>query len=154
MIRRTEFWGGLFWLGLGAFVAWQGSLLGLGRLSEPGSGFALFWIGLLTMALALPGLFQGLSGAGPQLWTLWAGTRWGKVLFVLALLLVYAFAFEPGGFILCTSLLLLALMLFVDPVDWRVALPVAILIPAGVWWVITKALKIQLPAGVLAPFLP
>lgn len=153
MIRTAELWGALFWIALGAFIAWRGHDLGLGRLSEPGSGFALFWIGALMMALALPGLITGLAGSGPKLGTLWAGTRWGKVLFVLALLVVFAFAFEHVGFLLGTSVLLLALMLFVDPVDWRFAVPVAVLAPLGVWWVITKALKIQLPAGVLAPWL-
>lgn len=154
VIRAAEFWGALFWLGLGAFIAHKGHDLGLGRLNEPGSGFALFWLGLLMMGLAIPGLLTGLAGNGPRIAALWAAARWGKVLFVLALLLVYAFAFEAGGFLLCTTLLLLALMLLVDRVDIRIALPVAILIPAGVWWVITKLLKIQLPAGVMAPWLP
>lgn len=153
MIRTAELWGALFWISLGAFIGWKGHELGLGTLSEPGSGFALFWIGALTMALALPGLLAGLAGSGPRLGALWAGTRWGKVLFVLAMLLVYAFVFEIGGFLLCTTVLLLALMLLIDPVDWRIAIPVAVLVPAGVWWVITKTLKIQLPSGVLAPWL-
>ena len=43
MLRRAEFWGGLFWLGVGVFVTWQGWLLELGTLHEPGSGFVFFW---------------------------------------------------------------------------------------------------------------
>ena len=44
-------------------------------------------------------------------------------------------------------------MWFVDPVDWRVALVVAVVATLGVWAAMTKWLKIQLPAGVLEGFL-
>jgi hypothetical protein len=40
-------------------------------------------------------------------------------------------------------------MWFVDPVDWRLALTVAVLATFGVWAALTKWLKIQLPAGLL-----
>ena len=85
--------------------------------------------------------------------SLWAGTRWAKVLGVVVLLLVYGVAFEPIGFIVCTMALLLVLMFFVDPVKWWVAILVAGGSTAVVWLAMTKWLKIQLPAGVLAGFL-
>ena len=53
MIRNSELWGGLFWLAIGAFVIWAGRDMGLGRLNEPGSGFAFYWIGILVSAFAL-----------------------------------------------------------------------------------------------------
>jgi len=152
VITRAEFWGGLFWLALGAFITWQGTLLELGKLSEPGSGFALFWVGIFMMLLSLPGLAASVRGVGPTVGALWAGTRWLKVLVVVALLVAYALAFEPVGFLVCTAALLLTLMTLVDPVDWRAAVPISLLIPGGLWWVITKTLKIQLPSGVLAPW--
>jgi len=90
VIRNSELWGGLFWLAIGAFVIWAGRDLGLGRLHEPGPGFAFYWIGILMCALALVVVGQALLWRGPPLASLWAGTRWGKVLVVIALLLIYS----------------------------------------------------------------
>jgi putative tricarboxylic transport membrane protein len=149
MLRNSEFWGGLFWLLIGGFIIWAGRDMGLGRLNEPGPGFAFYWIGLLMSALALAVIAQALFAGGAPLPTLWAGTRWLKVTIVIALLLAYALKFEAIGFIPATLALLLILMWFVDPVDWRLALAVAVMATFGVWAVMTKWLKIQLPAGLL-----
>jgi putative tricarboxylic transport membrane protein len=153
VIRNSELWGGLFWLAIGAFVLWAGRDMGLGRLNEPGPGFAFYWIGILMSALALGVIGQALLSGGPTLASLWAGTRWRKVLVIIGLLLIYGVGFEAIGFIPCTLALLLALMWFVDPVDWRLALLVAVVATFGVWAALTKWLKIQLPAGALAGLL-
>ena len=149
MLRNSEFWGGLFWLLIGGFIVWAGHDMGLGRLHEPGPGFAFYWIGLLMSALALTVIAQALISGGVPLAALWEGTRWQKVAIVIALLLAYALEFEAVGFIPTTLALLLVLMLFVDPVDWRLAFLVAIIATFGVWAALTKWLKIQLPAGLL-----
>ena len=153
MIRNSDFWGGLFWLAVGAYIIFAGRDMGLGRLHEPGPGFAFYWVGILMCALAASVVGQAVLSGGPTLASLWAGTRWGKVLVVVALLLVYGVAFETIGFIVCTVALLLVLMWFVDPVKWWVALLVTGCAMAGVWLALTKWLKIQLPAGVLAGYL-
>ena len=150
MIRNSEVWGGLFWLAIGAFVMWAGRDLGLGRLQEPGPGFAFFWIGILMCALALMVLGPAFVSRGPSLASLWTGTRWGKVLVVIGVLLSYSVGFEPIGFVPCTLALLLVLMWFVDPVEWWLAIIIAVVATFGVWAAFTKWLKIQLPAGVLA----
>ena len=150
MIRNSELWGGLFWLAIGVYVIWAGRDMGLGRLHEPGPGFAFYWIGILMSALSLGVIGQALVSGGPALSSLWAGTRWRKVLVVVALLLIYGLGFEAIGFIPCTLALLLVLMWFVDPVDWWLAMIVAVVATFGVWAALSKWLKIQLPAGVLA----
>jgi putative tricarboxylic transport membrane protein len=150
VIRNSELWGGLFWLAIGAFVIWAGRDMGLGRLHEPGPGFAFYWIGLLMCALSLGVIGQAFVSGGPTLSSLWAGTRWRKVLAVIGLLLVYGVGFEAIGFIPCTLALLLVLMWFVDPVDWWLAVIIAVIATFGVWAALGKWLKIQLPAGILA----
>ena len=57
----------------------------------------------------------------PIAWFPLGGTRWPKVLLIVALLLVYGAGFQALGFIPCTLALLLVLMWFIDPVDggWR-----------------------------------
>jgi putative tricarboxylic transport membrane protein len=149
VIRNSELWGGLFWLTMGTFMVWAGRDLGLGRLNEPGSGFAFYWIGILMCALSLVVIGQALVSGGPTVASLWAGVRWRKVLAVVGLLLVYGIGFQTIGFIPCTLALLLVLMWFVDPVRWWLALIVAVVATFGVWAALTKWLKIQLPSGIL-----
>ncbi len=89
----------------------------------------------------------------PNVVSLWAGTRWPRVVLVIALLLVFGFSFEAIGFIPGAVALLLVLMLFVDPVVWWKAIIVAVTAPMFVWWAMTHWLKIQLPAGLLSGWL-
>jgi putative tricarboxylic transport membrane protein len=149
VIRNSELWGGLFWLTIGAFMVWAGRDMGLGRLNEPGSGFAFYWIGILMCALSLVVIGQALVSGGPTVASLWAGIRWRKVLAVVGLLLVYGIGLQTIGFIPCTLALLLVLMWFVDPVRWWLAMIVAVVATFGVWAALTKWLKIQLPSGIL-----
>src|SRR5262245_29862701 len=149
MLGNSELWGGLCWLLFGGSIAWAGRNMGLGALNEPGPGFAFYWLGILMSGLALVIIGQALVAGGPGLGQLWAGTRWGRVATVVALLLIYALGFEAIGFIPCTLALLLILMWFVDPVAWRLALLVAVIATFGVWAAFTKWLKIQLPVGIL-----
>jgi len=42
---------------------------------------------------------------------------------------------------------MLLLTRLIDPVRWELAVPVSILVPTGMWWVLKHALGIQLPSG-------
>ena len=150
VVRSSELWGGLFWLALGAYVTWAGRDLGLGKINDPGPGFAFFWIGLLILAFSASIVAGAFRKPGASLGSLWRDTRWAKVLTVIGLLVAYGFLFETVGFILCSIALLLILMFAIDPVRPIIAIPLAILMPSGVWYVVTKTLKIQMPAGLLA----
>jgi putative tricarboxylic transport membrane protein len=150
MIRSSELWGGLFWFALGTYVVWAGLRLGLGAVNDPGPGFVLFGLGLLTMALAASICLGALRDPGEPLAALWRDTRWQKVLLVVALLVAYGLAFDTVGFIIASTVLLLVLMLFIDPVRLIVAIPVALLTPPFIWYVITRYLKIQIPTGLLS----
>jgi putative tricarboxylic transport membrane protein len=153
VLKRTEVWSGLFWLAFGAFVLMQGVSLGYGRINEPGAGFAFIWLGVIIMGLAAVVIGSALVDPGMELADLWRGTRWGKVLAVVALLLGFGVFFETLGFVLCGTILLLVLMTLIDPVGLARALPLALIAPYGIWWVLAKVLKVQMPTGVLAPWL-
>jgi putative tricarboxylic transport membrane protein len=153
MIRNSELWGGLFWLAIGAYVTWAGRDMGLGHVSEPGPGFAFYWIGMLMCGLSLAVIAQAVVSGGPTLASLWTGTRWRKVLAVIVLLVGYGAGFSTLGFIPCTLALLLALMWFIDPAGRILGLVIAVVATFGVWWAMDRWLKIQLPAGLLADIL-
>lgn len=147
MLRRAELWGGLFWLGVGVFVTWQGWLLELGMLREPGSGFVFFWLGLIISAFAVFIAIGGVRGRGPLLGELWRGARWRNVLLVVLALIVFGFLFERLGFVICSLALLLFLMTVVDPVRPVLSIPISIVAAVGVWYVLEKVLLVQLPKG-------
>ncbi len=153
MFRNSELWGGLVWLAFAVATSVFGWRLGLGQATDPGSGFAVFWIGLIASGLALVVIVQAVMHGGPSLASLWAGTRWPKIVLVTSVLLVFGAFFESIGFVLCSILLLLVLMRLVDTVAWRIALPVAFGATFGVWAVLGKWLKIKLPSGILESLL-
>jgi putative tricarboxylic transport membrane protein len=146
-LNNAELWAGLFWLALGAFVTWAGQDLGVGTRGAPGSGFLVFWAGLLMCGFAAAIVIGALKEGGPRLGSLWAGTRWPKVLLVLVGLAAYAALLDVLGFLLATVPLLLVLLRAVDPVPWRTAVPIALVATIGTWWVLKRALLIQLPSG-------
>jgi putative tricarboxylic transport membrane protein len=43
---------------------------------------------------------------------------------------------------------MLLLLRAVDPVRWSLAIPIGLLAPLGVWWVLERLLLIQLPSGI------
>ena len=148
LVVSAELWAALVWLGISVFVVWAGWDLGIGTMAAPGSGFLPFWAGLLMCAFSLAVLWSAVTEGGPSLGSLWAGVRWGNVIFIIASLVVYAALLETLGFLLATIPLLLVLLRGVDPVPWRTAIPIAVLSTLGVWWVLKRALLIQLPAGI------
>ena len=71
----------------------------------------------------------------------------------MAILLVFGFFFERIGFMPSGVVLLLVLMRFIDPVPWWQAILISFGGVIGCWYVLTKLLKIQLPVGLLTPWL-
>jgi putative tricarboxylic transport membrane protein len=72
---------------------------------------------------------------------------WSKPLLVIVCLTAFSFALEPLGFLLSSIPLMLLLLRVIDPVRWTLAIPVAALVPLGMWWVLKRLLLIQLPSG-------
>jgi putative tricarboxylic transport membrane protein len=139
----------LLWLALGAFLVVQGRELGIGGITEPGSGFVVFWGGVLVCGFAGSLAVAGFRARAAPIGRAWEGTRRGPVLAVVAALVLYAALLGPLGFLLATFPLMLALLRVVDPVPWRLAVPVAAGATLGVWWVIERLLLVQLPKGLV-----
>lgn len=148
-MKNAELWGALGWLVLSVFVVFAGRNHGVGAVSDPGSGFLLFWLGLLMCGFSAALVAAAVRAGGPSLASLWEGTRWGKVLAIIASLCAFALLLTTLGFLLASIPLLLVLLRAIDPVRWVIALPVGIGAPLAIWWLLKKLLLIQLPAGVL-----
>jgi putative tricarboxylic transport membrane protein len=147
-LNNSELWGGLIGLALGGFVIWSGLKLKLGTINDPGSGFVLFYTGILMCLFALTIVIASVTEGGPSFGSRWEGARWTKPLTIIVCLILFSFALEPLGFLLSTIPLMLLLLRAIDPVRWTLAIPIALLAPLGVWWVLKRLLLIQLPSGI------
>ena len=146
-LNNSELWGGIVGLALGVLVIWSGLKLNIGCIHDPGSGFVVFYTGILMCLFALSIIVSAVTEGGPTIGSLWRGTRWTKPLVVVACLSAFAILFELLGFLLSAIPLLLLLLRVIDPVRWTLAIPLAVLAPLCVWWVLKHGLLIQLPAG-------
>jgi putative tricarboxylic transport membrane protein len=148
-IDNTELWSGLVGLALSIFVVWSGYSLKLGTINDPGSGYVMFYAGLLMIVFSLITLYSAVKDGGPTFLSLWRDVLWTKPLLVIALLIAFTLVFETVGFLVSTTILLIALLRVIDPVPWIRAIPIALLVPFICWYVLQKLLLIQLPSGIL-----
>ena len=146
-IDNTELWSGLFGLALSVFVTWHGYKLGIGSINDPGSGFVMLYCGLLMFLFTSIIFYSAVTTGGRTFKSLWEGTLWTKPLWVIACLITFTFVFEPLGFLVSTTVLLLVLLRVIDPVRWTLAIPIALITPFVCWYVLQKLLLIQLPSG-------
>jgi putative tricarboxylic transport membrane protein len=147
-LNNSELWGGLVGLALGIFVVWSGLELKLGTINDPGAGYVLFYTGLLMCMFAVTIIVAAVIEGGPTFASRWEGARWTKPLLVIACLIVFSLALDRLGFLLSTIPLMLLLLRLIDPVRWSLSIPIALLAPLGVWWVLKRLLLIQLPSGI------
>ena len=147
-LRSPDFVSALVMLALGIYLAYQGRDLGLGALSEPGSGFILFWIGLFIAGLALAlAITSFAESGGPTIGQLWDNPRWAKVPLVLLYLMVYTAVLETVGFLIATPILLILLFKTVEPQSWTTALVGAFATTVVVYVVFGIGLGTQFPNG-------
>jgi putative tricarboxylic transport membrane protein len=146
-LDNSELFGGVLGLALGGFVIWSGLKLRLGTINDPGSGYVLFYTGLLMCVFAGAIVWTAIAEGGQSFGSRWEGARWSKPALIIGCLIGFCVALEPLGFLLSTIPLLLLLLRAIDPVRWSLAVPIAVLAPLGAWWVLKRALLIQLPTG-------
>ena len=147
-LNNSEFWTGLIGLALGLFVIRSGLKLKLGSINDPGSGYVLFYTGILMCLFSISITIAAVTEGGPTFGSRWEGARWNRPVVIIASLIAYAIALDQLGFLISTIPLMLLLLRAIDPVRWTLAVPLAVLAPLGVWWVLKHALLIQLPSGI------
>jgi putative tricarboxylic transport membrane protein len=80
---------------------------------------------------------------------IWSEVQWKKIVSVIVVLLLYAYAFLALGFILCTALFLFFLFKAIEPQRWSVAILGAVLSTLSAYLVFQLWLGSQLPKGLL-----
>jgi putative tricarboxylic transport membrane protein len=109
-------------------VIWSGLKLKLGTINDPGSGFVLFYTGILMCLFAASIIIAALTEGGPTFGSRWENARWTKPLLVIVLPHRFSFALDPLGFLLSSIPLMLLLLRVVDPVRWPLAIPIRVLV--------------------------
>ena len=100
----------LFWLLVSIAVFVESIRLGIGNLHNPGRGFLTFGasgiLGILALILFIQAsLRKAELGRVP----LFAGTMWKRIVFVLVVLWLYAWAMPTVGYLISTFALMLLL---------------------------------------------
>ena len=145
----------LFWMILGVGICYGGIDLELGTLNNPGSGFMIFWLGLIMVGLSLAILLQAMKQAmnekspSGDIRLLWSEVRWKKVIYVLIALSIYAFVFIHLGFLLSTTILLVFLFKGIEPQRWSVAILSAVFSVLASYVLFQRWLGTQFPKGFL-----
>lgn len=151
-MKHRDIISSLFWGALGLAISWEGYRLEVGTLSEPGSGFMFFWVGLFMVGLALGILFQALkqkAESGELKEVFWTDIRLTKIAAVLIALIVYAYIFTFLGFLISTFLLMVFLFKAVEPQTWPKALLASVITTLAAYLIFRIWLGSQLPQGLL-----
>ncbi|MBN1106001.1 MAG: tripartite tricarboxylate transporter TctB family protein [Deltaproteobacteria bacterium] len=147
-MSRKEKASSLFLMAAGLAISYGGHDLDLGTVTNPGSGFIFFWLGLIIFGLAVTVLVQA-SRKPAQTVEGALQVQWKKVLTVIASLCAYAFTFSFLGFILATIILLVFLFKAFESQRWSTAIVGAVLGSLGAYAIFELWLGCQLPQGFL-----
>ena len=150
-MKRTNLTAGaasaIFWVAVGILVCYGANRLGLGSVTEPGSGFIFFWSGLILALLSLTVLAESVRGSEDTVQEM-GKMNWAKIALVLLSLLLYAFFLERLGFVLTTFVLLSFLLGWIERTNWARSLGVASAAVLACFAIFELWLKIRLPKGI------
>jgi len=140
----------LFWLLVSVAVFLESIRLGVGDLHNPGRGFLTLGASGILGVLALI-LFIGASlrKAEAEREPLFAGKMWKRILFVLIVLWLYAWAMPTVGYLISTFILMLLLFWVLEKkkIGWVFAS--SVLSTLLTYVVFSKWLNCQFPDGLL-----
>ncbi len=139
----------MFWLLVAVVVAVASYRLGLGTISQPGSGFLPFWASVLLGLLSLVSFGQAAANRKnrPKPELLFAGRLWWRAVLAFVALAVWAQVVPFSGYNLATFFLMTFLFWLAGRQRlWRVA-AYSLGTTVITYYVFSRALNLQVPAG-------
>jgi hypothetical protein len=146
-MERLDRYSSFFWFVAALLICVHSSRLGLGTLSEPGSGFVFFCSGILIGAFSLSILILSMKRKGEKSPTPFKNVHWGKLGLALGYILLYGLLLERLGFLLSTFLLLGLLLVTIESKRWYVTFLVALTGALGTYGIFELWLHTRLPRG-------
>ena len=141
----------LFWMAIALFFIYGAIQMGVGTLSDPGTGFFAFLAGSFIVLMALFVFFQSFfrgRGFQAKLSSLWPGGGWRRPIVVSFLMVGYCFILEGVGFLLSSILLLSIMFIWVVNFSWWKAVLISVLASAITNLLFSTLLKSTLPRGI------
>jgi putative tricarboxylic transport membrane protein len=149
-MKKADQWSGLFLSILAAGMILAAVRLPYGTIHNPGPGFFPFWLGVILGGMSIALFVQATRGKENERTLrniLEEDVRWGKVLLVLAALILYAFLMDYIGFLIVTFLLMALLLRFIEPRPWKVVIGWALAGSVGSYLIFDVWMKLRLPKG-------
>lgn len=146
-MEKLDRYSSLFWLIVAVVICVHASQLGLGTLSEPGSGFVFLFAGLLIGIFSVLIFLLSLQGKAGEPSSPFKNVHWGKLSLALGCILLYGLLLERLGFLLSTILLLGLLLGAIETKRWYVMLLVAVAGALGTYGIFEVWLHTRLPRG-------
>lgn len=145
-MRGSDIGSSLFFMAMGAFLAWQSVGLSVGSPRVPGPGFFPFCLSLVLVGASFIILFQGMkrSPHAPE-----KGLKRSRVAIALAAIFAFPLVMEPAGYLVSTFLLMWLLLKLMVKKTWWFAPGVACLISLASYILFKVWLKVLLPSGLL-----
>ncbi len=138
----------LFWLLVSISVLVESLRLGIGTLHNPGMGFLTFGasgiLGILSLSLFLQ---SSLRKEKRKVQPLFEGKFWKRIVFVLALLIVYSRIMPVLGYLISTFLLMTCLFWILERKRMVLVFVSSILTTLITYFVFSKWLNCQFPDG-------
>ncbi len=146
MSKRVDLTASLALLVIGAGACLEASRLGFGTVFAPEPGFFPWIGGLLLAALSLCLLVRVLrspsDAAAPA-------AEWVRPALLLAALVLYVLLLEPLGYPLTTTGLCVVTLRILGTRRWSVTLGVSLALALVTFFLFTRGLGVELPAGAL-----
>ena len=146
-MEKFDRYSSLFWLIIAVVICVHASRLGIGTLSEPGSGFVFLFSGILIGVFSMLIFVLSLKGHGGESEGSFKNVHWGKLGLALGYILLYGLLLERLGFLLSTFLLLGLLLGTIESKRWYVMVVVALTGALGTYGIFELWLHSRLPKG-------
>ncbi len=141
------------WIALGVAQCIGSVILGLGTVSEPGTGFMPFVLGIVLIILAgflfIEASVELKKKPGPRP-SVWRDVYWKRVVYIILLLVGYAVLLPKAGFLLGTFLVMVFLMKSGESVRWPVAILIGLATALISYMIFGVWLKVSFPRGILS----
>jgi putative tricarboxylic transport membrane protein len=151
-MKKADQWSGLALSILAAGMIWAALGLPYGNIHNPGPGFFPLWLGLILGGMSIALFVQTTRGKESERTLrdiLEEDVRWGKVLLVLAVLILYGFLMDYLGFLVVTFLMMVVLLRFIEPQSWKAVIGWALGGSVGSYLIFEVWMKLRLPKGFL-----
>ena len=148
MMKLYDLTSSLLWLLVSVAVFLESIRLGVGDLHNPGRGFlALGASGILGILALILFLRTSLQKTGGERESLFAGKMWRRILFVLVVLWLYAWAMPTVGYLISTFILMSLLFWVLEKKKPGWVLASSVLSTLLTYVVFSKWLNCQFPDG-------